>query len=412
MVRRCVVQFEAVNPHPDSSLSPVVDALIGFGKLLDGETGRAVVLMRSLVRAAERGAVDGFVERVIAGFLGLLVADDESAVVSLESLVADLRAQDALGWLPYAVEPLAVAYALRGSFRDAQASVAEAGSLANDIGQSMQGVVLDSISAWLAAVAGDGARCRSLADRVLEHASVHPTNAALATWALGLLDLAEGRCEAAMERLDDVCGGVARHDFHIRAVPDWVEAAVYSGRNEQVRDHLPGLDDWARHSERPLAMALLRRCHALLGTDDDPEGHYAAALRLHRSDDRPYDRARTQLVYGEWLRRQRRRSDARAQLTECLATFERLGATPWAQRARAELEVLGERPTARAHDADVLARLTPQELQVVRLAATGLSNREIGAQLYLSPRTVGHHLYKAYPKIGVSKRMELALLRL
>lgn len=412
VVRRCVVQLEAVQLPANSSLSPVVDGLIGFGKLLDGETGRAVALMRSLVRAAERGTLDGFVERVIAGFLGLLVADDESAVVSLESLVADLRAQGALGWLPYAMEPLTVTYGLRGSFRDAQASVAEAVSLANDIGQTMQGVVLDSISAWLAAVTGDGARCRSLADRVLEHRSPHPTNAALAVWALGLLDLAEGRSEAAMERLDEVCGGVARHDFHIRAVPDWVEAAVYSGQNERARSHLPALDDWATHTERPLAMALSRRCHALLGTDDDPEGHYTAALLLHRSDDRPYDRARTQLVYGEWLRRQRRRSDARAQLTACLDTFERLGATPWARRARTELGVLGERPTARANDADVLTRLTPQELQVVRLAATGLSNREIGAQLYLSPRTVGHHLYKAYPKIGVTKRMELALLGL
>jgi DNA-binding CsgD family transcriptional regulator len=113
-----------------------------------------------------------------------------------------------------------------------------------------------------------------------------------------------------------------------------------------------------------------------------------------------------------WLRRRPRRSDARTQLLQALEGFERLGASGWAERARAELQVLGERPVAKVHDSSPLRRLTPQELQVVRLAAAGSSNREIAAQLFLSPRTVGYHLYRAYPKLGVSRRAELAQLQL
>ncbi|MGH3585623.1 MAG: LuxR C-terminal-related transcriptional regulator, partial [Pseudonocardia sp.] len=135
---------------------------------------------------------------------------------------------------------------------------------------------------------------------------------------------------------------------------------------------------------------------------------YASAMRMHRRDTRTYDLARTSLLYGEWLRRQRRRTDARTHLADALTAFERLGAHPWAERARTELAALGDRPVARHLDADPVARLTPQERQVARLAAAGLSNADIAAQLFLSPRTVGHHLYRAYPKLGITKRMELS----
>ncbi|MCO5991696.1 helix-turn-helix transcriptional regulator, partial [Actinoallomurus spadix] len=143
------------------------------------------------------------------------------------------------------------------------------------------------------------------------------------------------------------------------------------------------------------------------------EGAYAEALRLHDKGGRPFERARTELLYGEWLRRARRRSDARGPLRSALEVFEGLRAEPWAERARAELRATGESAaTARPAAADLLERLTPQELQVVRLAAEGNSSRDIAAQLFLSPRTVEYHLYKAYPKLGVSSRRELARLEL
>jgi DNA-binding NarL/FixJ family response regulator len=115
------------------------------------------------------------------------------------------------------------------------------------------------------------------------------------------------------------------------------------------------------------------------------------------------------LLYGEWLRRERRKRDARVQLLASLQTFDKLGARPWANQARTELTATGAAPP-RAAPPDLLAALTPQELQITRLAARGLANRDIAAQLFLSPRTVAYHLYKAYPKLGISSRAELPAL--
>ncbi len=157
---------------------------------------------------------------------------------------------------------------------------------------------------------------------------------------------------------------------------------------------------------QPSVSALVHRCRALLAADDAAGAHYEAALALHAEDDRPFERARTELLYGEWLRRARRKSEARTQLGRAVETFDVLGARPWAERARAELTATGIAAPSR-RPRGPLAALTPQEAQIVRLAAQGLSNRDIAAQLFLSPRTVGHHLYKAYPKLGILSRGEL-----
>ena len=136
------------------------------------------------------------------------------------------------------------------------------------------------------------------------------------------------------------------------------------------------------------------------------------ALRQHAVSGRPFEHARTALLYGEWLRRGRRGTDARAPLRAALALFDRTGARPWADRARAELRAAGEPAAAGAPAPDPLSLLTPQELQVVRLAASGATNRDIAAQLFISPRTVSHHLYRAFPKLGVTNRTALARLDL
>jgi DNA-binding NarL/FixJ family response regulator len=119
-----------------------------------------------------------------------------------------------------------------------------------------------------------------------------------------------------------------------------------------------------------------------------------------------FDRARTRLAYGEWLRRNRRRVDAREQLRTALVTFEDLDARPWADRAAGELRASGE--TARKRDETEPAKLTAQELAVAGLVQQGLSNREVAAQLFLSPRTVDFHLRNVFTKTGVTSRVELA----
>jgi DNA-binding CsgD family transcriptional regulator len=408
LVRRGVDLLKTI--RTGSAPAPVIDALIAYGDLIEGHAGTAVPPMRALVAATHAGKVQELVELVIAGYIGVLVGDDETAIDILEKQAADARGQGALGWLPYVLEPMAIGRLLSGDFQGAGADLAEGISLATDIGLDMQVTVLEGVAALLEAVIGDEVRCRALASRVLDHADRHPNIAALATWGLGLLDLAAGNAEPALDHLSSVCSGPARHDVLIRAVPDHVEAAVRAGRDDLARIYLPAFHEWAEHAAMPAATALSLRCQALLAEDDSAADHYLASLDL--SKDLTYDTARTRLLYGEWLRRHRRRTEARDQLSQARDSFSRLGADGWAERARTELEVLGDRPVARAHDADLPNRLTPQELQVVRLAAAGYSNREIGAQLYLSPRTVGHHLYKAFPKIGVTRRGELSRLEL
>ena len=410
LIRESADLLSTVTLEPGSPLRSVVDGMVGLRDFLDGSTKEAVTGMRALVTAVRHGQVTGFVERVLAGYLALIVADDEAATEVLEALVADTRRQGALGWLPYAQEPLAISLVLRGRFRDAETVVAEALDVSTDLGQDTQATILTAIPAWLAAVAGDAVACEAMAGRMLRAASRHPTNAALATWALGLLDLGRGRFDAASQHLDAVCAGPARHDFPLRAVPDQVEAAVRGGDPARAARFLPALRDWAEHVGQPHAAALVRRCDALCADGDEAESHYDAALALLYDTGRPYDNARTALLFGEWLRRQRRRTEAHTHLAGALSGFESLGAEAWAARARSELTALGDRPVARPHDRDPLARLTPQERQVVLLAAAGLSNRDIAARLFLSPRTIGYHLYRAYPKLGVTKRTELANL--
>ncbi len=404
LLRRCSELVGSVHGGPTA----MRNALAGFADLLLGDTGAAIAPLRTLLLAAGDGILDGPLERLSAGFWGVLIGADTRALAILDDHVAALRGQGAVGWLPYAHEPLAFAQLITSRFHDAEATVAEAKELAGELGQGMQVVVLSSISAWLAAVRGDPGTCREQARLVLDDTRQHRMAAALATWALALIDLMTAEPGKALDRLDVVCEGPPGRDVTVRAIPDHVEAAVRTGDTDRARTHLPRLAEWAEHTTSPVATALLLRCEALLSEDADAPERFEAALRVDGCA--PYDRARTQLVYGEWLRRHRRPTLARAQLAAADETFERIGAHGWRQRVRAELVALGDPvPEASATDGP---QLTPQEMQVVRRAAQGMSNREIGAQLFLSPRTVGYHLYKAYPKLGVSRRSQLGRLDL
>jgi DNA-binding NarL/FixJ family response regulator len=165
------------------------------------------------------------------------------------------------------------------------------------------------------------------------------------------------------------------------------------------------LDAFAGPGAPPWTIALAARCRGLLSHGEQAERWFLEALRLHAGGDRPFDRARTELVYGEFLRRERRRIDAREQLRSALAGFEQFRAEPWAERARTELRATGE--TARKRDPGTIDQLTPQELQIAELVAEGISNKDVAAQLFLSPRTVEYHLHKVFAKLGIASRSEL-----
>ncbi len=170
-----------------------------------------------------------------------------------------------------------------------------------------------------------------------------------------------------------------------------------AGRPDDARRALAAYEPWAEASGAAWARPRLESCRALVADGDEASARFAAALEL-ADDARPLDLARIQLLYGEHLRRERRRVDARAQLRAALEGFERLGAAPWAERARAELRASGE--TARRREPGAAEGLTPQELQVAQLVAQGLSTKDVAAQLYLSPRTIDSHLQAGVREAG------------
>jgi DNA-binding NarL/FixJ family response regulator len=155
----------------------------------------------------------------------------------------------------------------------------------------------------------------------------------------------------------------------------------------------------------------LARTRALLAPSaEQAETLFVDALSYQAQGARPFERARTALAYGEFLRRARRRADARVQLLDAIATFEGLNTPLWAERARGELEATGI--TARKRDPSTLDTLTPQELRIAKLVAGGASNRDVASQLFLSQKTVEYHLRKVFMKLSVSSRVELARLPL
>jgi DNA-binding CsgD family transcriptional regulator len=356
-------------------------------------------------RSAAAGDVPGLV--LVCG-LALLLGQDQTAQQIGDELSRELRAAGQIGWLPSVLFYSGSAQAYGGRHQEALRTVEEGLRLARDTGQQRWVDALAEPLALLAAARGDEQRCQQLAAEALHRASRPAWSVPWTSSALGLLDLGLGRAESALARLETLAEG--RRFFHIpatRSTPDLVEAAVRLGRPEAAAEPLDLFETWSRTTGQRWTRALVHRCRALLDGDHD---QFRAALALHERGGRPFDEARTQLLYGEWLRREKRKADARAQLRIALETFERLGAAPWAERARTELTATGI--TGRAADHGLSVSLTPQELQIVRLAAHGRSNKEIAAQLFLSARTVGHHLYKAYPKLGVASRSELSDLEL
>jgi DNA-binding NarL/FixJ family response regulator len=359
--------------------------------------------VRASAGADARALLDATAAACLAGH------DDAMADIG-GGLVAEARARGAIGALPSGLCQLSWAEAVLGRYRDAKIGATEGRQLALDLGQGYWVDIMCGTLAYLAAIEGDEQQCREFAGQVAPPAPESVVAAQWAEAALVMLDLGYGRIADALARLEAAADSPARHHPNItRMAPDQVEAAIRLGRPDRAADAVARFSRWAPLVGQAWAAALQARCQALTASDDDAEEHYQRALRLHEQGTRPLDQARTQLVYGEWLRRGKRRRDARVQLHAALRTFQSLGAQPWAGRAHTELTAAGA-TAPQPVVPDLLTALTPQELQIARLAARGLPNRDIAAQLFLSQRTVAYHLYKAYPKLGIASRAELAAL--
>jgi DNA-binding CsgD family transcriptional regulator len=223
----------------------------------------------------------------------------------------------------------------------------------------------------------------------------------------GLLDLGYGRNEDAIKNLEPLfellCSAKVAVPFLFQEAPDLIEAYVHTGRRADAQRALATFQGQVDGAPGTWSQAAAARCRGIL--EDDFEPAFAAAFALHEQTTMPFERARTQLCYGERLRRVKRRNESRGLLHGALDTFEQLGAESWASRARNELRATGESVRRERPAVDAL---TLQELQVALKVAEGATNKEVGAALFISPKTVEAHLSRVYGKLGVRSRTELA----
>ncbi|MFG2591149.1 AAA family ATPase [Streptomyces sp. NPDC048438] len=303
----------------------------------------------------------------------------------------------------------AMTYLEHGRWVRAQALCAELAAVADTYGLDHAAACAASVDAMALALRGDTTRAREQAARAwsLIDPSESRAVAVHTHRALGIAATAAGDHEGAYAHFRaafEADGRPVHYQASTPALPELAAAAVRSGHHREAADVI----EYATRSgdsRSTRARALLLHSRALLADPDHAKTHFRAALALSTPSDRPFEHARILLDYAEWLRRRRRIAEARPLLTESLDVFRRLGARPWAARAQAELRATGTQVAAAEPDAFI--DLTPQQQQIAHLAARGLTNREIGEMIFLSPRTVGSHLYRAFPKLGITARSQL-----
>jgi ATP/maltotriose-dependent transcriptional regulator MalT len=398
-------------PDGDEPSRATVDLLAALGAIARGELAEAAPLLARVASWSE--LADDPRHTAWGGSAALWLGDGKRAVALLDRSVSLAREHGTLGYLAVILGTLSLCHLLSQRLDEAAAAALEAAEFAREVGAENMSVLPNFVAAAVSAIRGDDHEAERRAAAALDVASAHGmrVGAARPLWALALLDLGRGRWEEALARLEALAElrlGIATA-FFLQTAADRVEAAARAGKRESAREGLAIFEAWAANSGAQWGKPRVACCRALLTEGDEATEHFEIALGLG-DDARPFDLARIQLLYGEHLRRERRRLDARTQLRAALEGFEQLGAEPWAERARAELRASGE--TARKRDPSTISQLTPQELQIAGFVAQGLSNKEIAAQLFLSPRTVESHLRKVFSKLSITSRTQLARLSL
>jgi DNA-binding CsgD family transcriptional regulator len=342
-----------------------------------------------------------------------LLDESELAIRLLHDAMERLRSPGVRGTSAGSLTVLGWAYIDTGRWDEALDVAGEAASVAEVNQLDLVSASADAIAATVLALRADSKAARRHAARAL--AAVDPAEAGLVVArvrrAVGVAALAEGSYPEAFAQLRGLfdSDGKALHNYaSYLAVADLAAAAVHAERPIEARDVIERALSCVDGESAGRIGQLVARARGILARPDEAEAHFDRALSNPAGDQWPFERAQLRLDYGEWLRRRRRINEAKPVLTEALDTFRRLGARSWAQRAQAELRASGVAVTgALDEEPDALGELTPQQSQIVRLAGEGLTDREIGDRLFLSPRTVSSHLYRSYPKLGVASRHQL-----
>jgi DNA-binding CsgD family transcriptional regulator len=355
-------------------------------------------------QVGELGSLTDPVTMTLAGAMARRLGDAELSRRLYRDAGRLARTGGALGALAWNLEYQAADELARGRFGVAEAHAEEGCQFAAEVGQPNTVCRNRGVLALCAALRGRQ-DAGELATEVLAEASDRKLADAMAyaRRALGLIELVAGRHTEAARHFE----AIGRDDdLAVAVTPDLVEALVRAGERDRAAEAADRYDRWIEHTATPELGALAARCRALVSTD--AEAHFAESLRLHALSDAPLEWARTELLLGEQLRRDRRRSEAQRHLRDAAENFRRIGALALADRALGELRATGE--SAGTREAGALSTLTPQELRISLAVGEGLTNREIAAQLFLSPRTVDYHLRKVFQKADITSRAELMRL--
>jgi DNA-binding CsgD family transcriptional regulator len=384
----------------------------GMALIFSGEGERGAPAIRAAVEVLERSDELRDDPRLLAwaamGPLWLREVNIGRALADRALAVA--RSKSAVGVLPFVLTHVALQQAATDRWAEAQAGFYEAIALARETGQRTELSASLARLAWLEARQGRSEQSRLHAGEALS-LSRDMGLGVCEVWAiaaLGDLELGLGRPEAALAHFQEqqavlALRGIA--DVDLSPAPELVEIYLRLDRNQEAAETAEEFERDASTKAQPWALARAARCRGLLTAQDKSDQHFETALTLHGQTPDAFETGRTHLAYGSHLRRARHRVRAREQLRAAADVFDRLGADPWAETARAELAATGE--TARRRDLTTLSDLTAQELQVALSLAAGRTTRETAAALFLSPKTIEYHLRNVYRKLAIGSRSEL-----
>jgi DNA-binding CsgD family transcriptional regulator len=394
-------------PRDGSLLDARADLVLGWALSHSGhDEEAAVVLTRALGLLADG---DDEPRGLRSARLALDILERDAEGDALTTPIIELARRDGPLALTAALEQAARFDVRAGRWERGVANAEEGLGIARALGHGFDTSSLLVLLARVDAARGEQDRCRERLERTAAVADAHglETLADEVLTVQGLLELGLGDLQSAASTLEAVARISEQRGLFGRDVtpePDLVEALFALGRVEEARAWLDAFAARASRASPKWGAALVARCRGTLD-EGDFERHFADALELHRVVPDRFQEARTLLAFGERLRRATRKRDAREPLREALELFEDLEAKPWVMRARRELRATGEKLGRRAASSG--DELTPQELQVARQVAEGKTNKDVGAALFLSPKTVEFHLARVYRKLDISSRAEL-----
>jgi DNA-binding CsgD family transcriptional regulator len=390
----------------------LIDTLRAQALILIGRDTEAESALSTALALFESNQLPGPEESITGLGQALMWAGRYDAARSVfDRVIESTRQGGSFGGLPFALAGRADLDTRAGRLNEAYVGGVESVQLGGEMGHDTGLTYSLSILARVEGIQGRESDCRVHARHALDISRSSGANSieTYANTAIGILELGLSRLPEAIAAFEHVARFSHQQSLSlvsvVQWVPDLIEAYTRAGRRQDAEALAQRFDRAASESNNSWAHATAARCRALLMGDEAFPTGFETALERHHDLESPYERARTELLYGERLRRARRRADARAKLLSALETFDTLGAVPWANRARAELAASGQNVRGRPASRDAL---TPQELHVALLVAEGKTNREAATMLFLSEKTIEHHLHNAFAKLGVRSRTELA----